>query len=131
METVPVIVDADQYAAALEPPRVRIEGRVYSGRVLSIEEWQPYGRRAKELNDAQQAKAEDPSVPAGLDAMAEEYFRAIFPKPPRWMPWRRDPVPALLRHPARLAILKGFFAHQVRQLKKLVAHLTDGTDSPS
>lgn len=131
METVPIIVDADQYAAALEPPRVRIEGRLYSGRVLSIEEWQPYGRRAKELEKAHEANPEDHSVRSGLNAIAEEYFRAIFPAPPWWTPWRRDPVPALLRHPARLAILKGFFAHQVRQLKKLAAHLTDGTDSES
>jgi len=144
------IVDADKYARALEAPQLRLEGRLYTGRVLSIDEWQPYGTRAQIMQDAlnvalkkleQAQTAADPNRGAvvseidklqrNLDDLMRSYFRAVFPQPPRWALWRHDPLPALMQHPSRNAILKAFFGHQVRQIKKLGAHLTDGIDSPS
>jgi hypothetical protein len=142
------VVDADRYTASLQPPRVRIDGQVYSGRVLSIQEWQPYGTRARTLetamDEALKAKGEGETATTiqqvdtvvqhyrdELAMLARQYFRAVFPAAPWWAFWRKDPVPKLMLHPARDAILKDFFAHQVGLIKKLRAHLTDGSDSPS
>lgn len=144
------IVDADKYSRALESPRLRLEGRVYTGRVLSIDEWQPYGTRAQIMQDALNAALEKlqksetggavdrslvvseiDNLQTSLDDLMRSYFRAVFAKPPGWAFWRRDPVPVLMRHPSRNAILKSFFGHQVTQIKKLGAHLTDGINSPS
>lgn len=121
--------DFDSFEQSLEPPRAQLDGHVYIGRVLSIEEWEPYRARAAELEEAERNGKGDS---AAFTAFAAEYLRAIFPTPPWWKVWVRDPVPRMLTHAGLVKALYDFFAHQARAIALMSgASPTAGTDSPS
>lgn len=121
----PRVFDADAYAAAVEPPMLKIGGHTYRGRVLSITEWLPFEPRIARLY-AGELSAEE------FAALTHEYARALFPKG-SWPFWLRDPVAQLLLQTPEtiIAALTDFFGSQLRAMGLPAARTTKtpGTDS--
>lgn len=107
------VFDAD--ALATEPPELKIGGRVYRGRVLSIVEWTPYLERflvmvGREVEDLQKDELLSLATMQASHEFCAEYLRAVLPR--RWP--RPDPVALLERQGSRLLkqAFTGFFAQQ-------------------
>lgn len=123
--------DADAFDVELGAPRLKIDGRHYTGRILSFEEFAPFEKRSLALDDPEQQK-DRAAWELAFRALARDYLRTVFPAPPWWALWRRDPVPRMLRHPGLLGALQDFFVIQARALKMMVgapSQKTAGSDS--
>lgn len=103
-------IDATALAETVEAPKVKIGRYIYTGRILSIEQWAGF--------EEQLQRVETMTV---LDQVtfAREFLRAVFPKKALSI-WKPDPVPAILANPKLWDILSDFFASQLR-----VTGLTD------
>lgn len=106
--------DADTWLKAQEHPSVTIEGVTYTGRLLSFEQFMPFGQRLEEMQ----------KTGTGFGEFARDYLYTIYPKPKKrsWVarlrgePEAVDPVPLIMSHPAFMEIMKSFFATQVAAL---------------
>jgi hypothetical protein len=95
--------DADAYRAALELPTVKMDGRVYTGRLLSHQEWMRYQPTFERWRAGQASEAEMQVAMYGV-------LRAAFPRNPvLW--WKPDPVKKILALDPRTleAWLEDFF----------------------
>jgi hypothetical protein len=141
--------DADAFAT--EPPELRIGGRVYVGRLLSITEWFAFKDRLTAQAAAEKAEGET-KRPATMEAARQlmlEFLRAMFP-PLTQRDWRRsgglrrviiDPIDVFESRGLRdvQTTFVRFFIHQ-RHAMGFAAPLmtseptepaaTNGTDSP-
>ncbi|MGN6110837.1 MAG: hypothetical protein ACTHU0_37390 [Kofleriaceae bacterium] len=114
--------NADQHAAALEPPVLILGGLRYEGRLLSIEEWLPFAEEAGQLRTGTRA---------AWAAFARRYLRAVFPRR-RFRVWAPDPVQLLMAQPWATVeeALDRFFVLQARAMSPRVPTTeTSGTGS--
>lgn len=79
--------DSQQYMAALQPPTfIALNGRKYVGRILSVDEWQPY---QIQMRDAGRG---DGTVDWNkLRKVMYNITKALFPKP-WWKFWERGAI---------------------------------------
>lgn len=114
------LLDADALAARFDPPTVRLGGRVYRGRILSIEEWDPFQVRIERIR-----LAEGDNNKLGQEDMVglfREYGHTVFGR--RRTLWERvlqiptDPTERLMRLPpsAMLETFLRFFSCQARAM---------------
>lgn len=99
--------DADIVAAAMEVPAVTVNGRVFTGTILSYEEFLPFQEHydmfiAGELDGIHQV------------AFARDYFEAVMGRR-KWF-WQRDPVDEIMQHQNMFGILAYFFVCQIRAM---------------
>ncbi len=99
--------NADIVAAAMEVPAVTVDGRVFTGTILSYEEFLPFQEQydmfiAGELEGIHQV------------AFARDYFEAVMGGR-KWF-WQKDPVKEIMRHQNMFGILAYFFACQIRAM---------------
>lgn len=118
--------DADAFDVELGAPQLKIGGRLYVGRILSFEEFAPFEKRSMELDDPDRQK-DRTAWEAAFKALARDYLREVFPPPPWWAVWRRDPVPTMVTHLGLLKALKSFFETQARALKMMVGATSQET----
>ena len=104
--------DADEYLAALEPPRFRFRGREYTGRLLSVEEWEPFRGRLASLD----ADGEDVGE---LRDLLREFVDTLFPRE-WWRVWRPRVSDLFLTLPfgAQLAAFQDFVQAQARAMQQ-------------
>lgn len=122
--------NADAFVGELGAPQLKLDGRTYVGRILSFEEFAPFEERSNALDAP--TRTRDERWRAEFQAFAADYLRTIFPRPPWWHFWWRDPVPRMLAHPGLLAGLTDFFGIQARALQKMMGGAspkTAGSDS--
>lgn len=83
--------DAQAYLAALEPPVfIAPNGRRYVGKVLSVDEWEPFQEAMRDITTAQ-AKAPPYAAGDGWKPLQQVLYRltdAFFPRP-WWRFWQR------------------------------------------
>ncbi len=113
------VTDADALAARFDPPTVRLGGRVYRGRILSIEEWDPFQTRIERI----QSRDEDDKLgQAEMIALFREYGNAVFGRRRTWWEWTLgiavNPTERLLKLPpnAMLDVFLSFFSCQGRAI---------------
>ncbi len=105
--------DADAYLEALGPPVVKLDGTVHTGRFLSIEEWTPFEKRMKAI---QENKASQEDIQLFIKNYCDEAFA------PSWLqmlnPFRRTVAEKVLRLPpaALMKVAHYFFECQARGL---------------
>lgn len=123
--------DADKFDLELGAPQIRLRGRIYTGLILSFEEFSPFEQRSMQLDTSEQKKTDPAAWEREFRTFARDYLYAIFPRPPWWAVWRRDPVPLMLRHRGLLQALKSFFHCQARALEVMsgTSPTTAGPDS--
>ena len=97
--------DADARKEALERPTVKLGGRTYTGRLLSIEQFAPFNER---VQGKKQLSFDD------IMTLVGDYCDEVFPRPwwKRWQPSVRD---LLLMQPPVVVLeaWKDFFRCQV------------------
>lgn len=104
--------DAKEYMEAVEPPVFRApNGRVYTGRVLSHQEWLPLQRHLNSLQNTHQLTREK------LYEAARKLTRAMFPKP-WWKVWERSATYHVLRLPP-VGLLKALWSFMDAQAPAL------------
>jgi hypothetical protein len=102
--------DADERLANLARPAIKLGGRVYVGRLLSIEEWEPFEERMEALKNKTMS---EPSV----REFFREYGHTIFAR--RWWErWKGDPTDRLLRE-APIVQLEAFVSFWVAQQRAM------------
>ena len=113
------VYDADAHVRALRVPRIKIDGVVYEGRILSSEQVAPYFARLDALLVIQEEVDDTagdrqlPRIAERLEAMNQALrplLRMVFPKS-RLKFWRPDPVNKIMALPLseRTAWLQDFF----------------------
>lgn len=111
--------NADEYLAALEPPSVTINGRLYTGRLLSFNEWL---READALQRWQSGKASSEEIAR----MAARLLLLLFPKP-WWKFWEPSVASLMLQWPPHLwqKAVVGFINSQMEMVLKSAATIRE------
>lgn len=102
--------DADELRESLEAPEVKLEGKVYRGRILSYMEFQQF---QDELRKAAAGELDD----YAFEWFLRRYCAKVF-GPPWWMFWKPSVAKVLLRQPPKVveeAVLH-FFDCQARAM---------------
>lgn len=102
--------DGDAYVRALDPPAIKLDGRVYMGRVLSIDEWVPLEPALRKIQ-------------GGAGTLADAYhvigeFCRIAFKHPWWAFWRRPVYKKIMKLPpaALTEVTRDFLESQARAM---------------
>lgn len=66
--------DADAYLDSLQPPEIKLGGKTYKGRLLSLEEWMPFEPRL-------QAVASEKATVEEIRGVIKDFCDAVFPVP--------------------------------------------------
>lgn len=98
-------LDLDAWIAAQEHPELTVNGRTYTGRILSIDQFTSLTGR---LNDTAA------SIESRKQALSD-FLYAIFPRP-TLAKWKPDPVKDLLKHPGLPEFMNQLFMIQLQAL---------------
>lgn len=114
--------DADQYIEALEPPVFKYGGRIYRGRILSMEDWVRFAPRLQKAARKELSHLD-------YQVLIWQLARAIFPRP-WWKVWERSVGSILLKLPIKVreAAVQDFLEPQGRALGLTEASPTPGSD---
>jgi hypothetical protein len=91
----------DSYIDACEKPTVKINGKVYTGRLLSVVEAGKFDEKWSELGQSGDADGKK------TFQVCREYLYTIFPKPA--IPWHVDVAKEILNSPAVVQVTAEFF----------------------
>lgn len=122
------VFDADSYLEALAPPRLKLGGREYVGRLLSFEEWLGLAERTgAAVASLSRGGTPAPGEYLRFRATIRELFDAIFPRP-WWALWRPRVSALLMRQPLHVQIdaVRSFCQSQARAFAADEAAATAG-----
>lgn len=128
--------DADAYQAAMSPPTLHLNGRLLTGRLLSLDEYLQFADR---LSSAGAGLAGDGNTVADgrrFRQLVRDLTRMIYGRGrPWWAVWRRTIADELLEKPVavQLEALKSFSKSQATKFERDAARVTNtpGTTSPT
>lgn len=126
--------DADQYLESLKPPEIKLQGKVYKGRLLSLEEWLPFEqtlgafKTVKENGNAVQDLA-------AMKSVIRKFCEVVFPTP-FWQifnPFKKTVAEMVIALPPAVMFkaTRDFFESQARGLDALRAEAQEiqGTET--
>jgi hypothetical protein len=105
------VYDADSRLSQLDRPAIRLGGRLYVGRLLSLEEWEPFELRMEQLKESTMTQPE-------VRRFLCEYSDAVFARRYWWQVWQRSPTQRLMRSPTAVQVeaFTNFFVAQRRSM---------------
>lgn len=101
--------DADAYLATLKKPEFTLNGKTYTGRILSVEQWLPFATRFEKLGN-------DELSPTEILELSRDFLRALYPYRMSYR-WLGDPVTMLMNSPALEPVVADFFVLMVQAMK--------------
>lgn len=113
--------NADEYLAALEPPRFILGGREYVGRVLSTPQWLKM-MKDQEIQQSSEEKADaTPKMIQNQQESIRTIINLMFPRSRWWKLWERRASTVFCKMPlsAQMIAVKGFLKSQERLLRDL------------